>query len=58
MIATNAKPAIIEPELKGRPMEFTKNISDTLNIFKIFGASNLKTNNKTATETTFAIIKF
>ena len=55
---TRNNPAIIEPELNGSPTLFTKKISKTLNILRIFGANSLKTNNKIATETTLAIIKF
>ncbi len=51
-------PAITEPELNGKPTVFTKNNSKALKSLRILGANNLKTNNKTPTETTLATIKF
>ena len=48
MTATISNPAIIDPELKGNPILFTKNISKALKKRKIFGASNLNINNNIA----------
>ena len=49
---------MIDPELKGRPIELTKKISKALNILSMLGANSLKTNSKTATDTKLAIMKF
>ena len=57
-MATKSNPAMIEPELKGSPIEFTKKISKTLNNLRRFGANNLKINNNMATDTTLAMMKF
>ena len=46
IITTNRMPAIIDPELKGSPIELTKKISKTLNILRMLGAKSLKINNK------------
>ena len=35
-------PAIIDPELNGKPTVLTKNISDALNNFSAFGSESLK----------------
>ena len=56
--AINKIPAIIDPELKGSPMVFTKKISSELKYLKMFGANNLKMNNRIATTVMLAIIKF
>ena len=58
IIATNSIPAIIDPELKGKPTVLTKNISRTLKNLRMFGANNLKIKSKIATEATLAIMKF
>ncbi len=46
------------PELKGKPIEFTKKISDFPKKIMVYGSKNPKTTNKTATTATFAIMKF
>jgi hypothetical protein len=48
----------MEPELNGRPIELTKNISEALKKRRILGANNLKIINNMPTETTLAITKF
>ena len=44
-MATNKIPAITDPELKGSPMELTKNISEIVNILRMLGANSLNMNN-------------
>ena len=49
-------PAMIEPELNGRPMVLTKKISETLKSLKAFGSKSLKIKSNIAAEITFARI--
>ena len=46
---------LVVPELKGSPIEFTKNTSSWPKIDKVEGNSNLKINSKTDTDIMFAI---
>jgi hypothetical protein len=55
---TRITKAMIDPELKGRPIVFTKNISKALKYLRILGAKSLNTNSKTAIPARFAKIKF
>ena len=45
---TRSTKAMIDPELNGRPTEFTKNISKMLKYLRMLGAKSLNTNSKTA----------
>src|SRR5690606_28194858 len=54
---TTAK-AMIVPELKGKPIEFTKNISDLPKKVIVNGSKNINTTNKTPTTITLAKMKF
>ena len=49
---------MIDPELKGSPTEFTKNISNALKYLRMLGAKSLNTNSKTAIPARFAKTKF
>ena len=49
---------MIVPELKGKPIEFTKKTSSWPNNAKVDGSKSLKINNRTETEITFANKKF
>ena len=51
-------PAMIDPELKGKLIWFTKNNSKALKYLSTLGNINLNINRSTATETTLAMIKF
>ena len=55
---TSKKKAMIDPELKGRPIELIKKISKTLKYLRMLGANSLNTNNKIAIPARFAKIKF
>jgi hypothetical protein len=47
--AIKTSPAIIEPELNGKPTVLIKKISQTLNSLRMLGSNNLNITNRIAT---------